>query len=67
MGGEEAAAERLAKLRLLEKAKELPADPHADVAAIVAAAEAMNDAELEEYLAEFVKRREAAGESINHG
>jgi HEAT repeat protein len=52
-----AAAERLAKLRLQEKAKETPPDPHADVAAFVAAAEAMSDAELEEYLGEFLRKK----------
>jgi hypothetical protein len=58
-----AAAERLARLRLQEKKAEPPPAPHPDVAAFVAAAEEMSDAELEEYLAEFVKSREAkAGE-----
>jgi hypothetical protein len=50
-----AAAERLARLRMQEKASEAPPDPHADVAAFIAAAEEMTDEELEGYLAEFIK------------
>jgi len=51
-----AAAERLARIRLQEKKAE-PPNPRTDVAALVAAADAMSDAELEEYLAEFLIAR----------
>jgi HEAT repeat protein len=48
-----AAAERLARLRMQEKAKEQPPEAHADVAAFIAAAEDMSDEELEEFLVEL--------------
>jgi HEAT repeat protein len=60
-----AAAEKLTRLRLKEKAEEPPQnDLYAEVAAFVQAAEEMSDAELEEYLAEFVQRREAAAGAL---
>jgi hypothetical protein len=48
-----AAAERLARLRLQAIAKQSPPDPHGDLAAFLAAAQEMSDAELDEYMAEF--------------
>src|SRR5262249_37743663 len=49
------AADKLARLRLDEKAKEPPSDPHADVAVLLATAEEMSDEELEEFLAKLAK------------
>jgi hypothetical protein len=56
-----AAAERLARLRLQEMAKQRPPDPHGDLAAFLAAAQEMSDAELDEYMAEFFAEIKAAG------
>jgi alanyl-tRNA synthetase len=52
-----AAADKLAKRRLEEKAAEREADPHANQSAIVACMEQVTQADLERYIDEFVKRR----------
>jgi len=54
-----AAAERLARLRLQEIAKQPKPDPHGDLAAFLAAAQEMSDAELDEYMAEFFAEMKA--------
>jgi hypothetical protein len=57
-----AAAKRLARLRLQEKAKE-PPPVRTDLAAWIQAAEEMSDAELEQYLGEFLGKTNAGGMS----
>ena len=55
-----AAVERLTRLRLAEKARQKPPDPHADVAAFLAAAEQMSDEELNEYMLDFFQQMQAS-------
>ena len=54
-----AAAERLARLRQQHMAKQPKPDPHGDLAAFLAAAQEMSDAELDEYMAEFFAEMKA--------
>ncbi len=55
------AADQLTRHRLDEKAKQQPPDPHVDRCAYIDFLEEMNDAQLHEYLAEFVKQIHAEG------
>ena len=55
------AADKLMRHGLEEKAKREPPDPHVDRSAYVAFLEEMNDDQLQEHLAEFVRRIHTEG------
>jgi len=55
------AADKLTRHWHEEKAKEAPPDPHVDRSAYVAFLEEMNDDQLQEHLAEFVRRIHTEG------